>query len=234
MEGHEVTELMDEQTEETAVEPDESQPVEPAEEEAEAEEATPEPDEPETEAQASGPTPEAMEKFYKGVETRRGTFNRWVGEQLGDAYLDLSPCPLCADSIPGLIFPPAWITPTSDTQARLLDVLKTPTAPEYQPAPHARRCGTCDGWGAVLSGSRIAGKDRVMCPTCKGNGYQGEGAQLDTQQSGNGVVAYEPPADHTPVATGDTDIWGSPRLLDDGQENPNYGKMVQYKDPTLP
>jgi hypothetical protein len=229
-----VTELLDETTEPGEVDPGESQPVEPDEEEAEEVDETPTEPEPEPEAVAPGPTPEQMEKFYKGVETRRTTFNNWVSAQLGDSYLDLSPCPLCSDSIPGLIFPPDWITPGSDQQARLLEVLKTPSAPEYRQAPHARRCGTCDGWGSVLSGSRIAGKDRVMCPTCQGNGYQGEGAQPPSAASGNGVVAFEPAADQTPLASGDADIWGSPRLLDDGQDNPNYGKMPQYKNPTLP
>ena len=47
-------------------------------------------------------------------------------------------------------------------------------------------------------------------------------------------VEFPPPPSEGPVATGDVDIWGSPRLLDDGQENPNYGKMVQYKNPELP
>jgi hypothetical protein len=46
-------------------------------------------------------------------------------------------------------------------------------------------------------------------------------------------VAFDLPSEE-PLVTDGTDVWGSPKLLPDGQENPNYGKMPQYKNPTLP
>ena len=115
-----------------------------------------------------------------------------------------------------------------------MEVLKTPSAPEYKEAPNVRQCGTCAGWGSVLSGSRVAGKERVMCPTCKGNGFQGEVQASNPPLPVNGEVVFEPAADAVPLVSEDNDIWGSPKILDDGQENPNYGKMPQYKNPSLP
>lgn len=211
--------------------PDEETPEQPEQPE------TPEtPEQPETTEQPETPqvTPEQMEKFYKGLATRTATLDRWIEAELGDNYADLSACPLCSDGIVGHIYPPEWIQPVSELQARLVDVLKQPSTPDFQPAPNARRCGTCDGWGQVLSGSRIAGKERIVCPQCRGNGFQGGEGSVATPQGDNGAVEFPPPPGEGPVATGDTDIWGSPRLLEDGQENPNYGKMVQYKNPELP
>jgi hypothetical protein len=175
-----------------------------------------------------------MEKFYKGLATRTGTLDRWIEEQLGDNYRDLSACPLCTDGIVGHIYPPEWMEATTELQGRLLDVLKTPGAPDFQPAPNARRCGTCDGWGQVLSGSRVADKQRVQCPTCGGKGYQGEGPSAAIPPEASNVVELLPPSDSVPLVSDNTDIWGSPKVLEDGQDNPNYGKMPQYKNPALP
>jgi hypothetical protein len=201
------------------------------------EEPEPEP-EPEPTEPVEPPPPvideAAMEKFYKSLGTRTTTFNNWLAGELGEQAEDLSLCPLCADGIMGHIYPPEWVTPTSDLQARLLEVLKTPSAPEYRDAPNVRQCGTCAGWGSVLSGSRVAGKERVLCPTCKGNGFQGDQALPPTPQGTNGSVEFEVPVDNEPLVSADADIWGSPRVLDDGQDNPNYGKMPQYKNPALP
>lgn len=216
---------------EPEAEPDGDEPeTEPAPEPPPAE-----PEEPEALAPAApAPDPGEMEKILKKVDQAATTYRNRVGVLLGDAILGFNPCPLCSDGIMGHLPPLDSVQPSNELQERLLDVLKTPTAPEYRPAPHARRCGTCDGWGAVLSGSRLAGNERVKCPTCNGNGYQGSGVPAPTSNGDGAVAPCEPPADQTPLVTADQDIWGSPRLLEDGQPNPNYGKMVQYKDPTLP
>jgi hypothetical protein len=114
-------------------------------------------------------------------------------------------------------------------------VLREPAAPDYLPATQTRACDQCAGWGKVLSGSRLAAHETVTCPACKGYGYvpppipSDNGYAQAAQVTPGGVGLEdesEPPAD--------TDIWGSPRLLPDGQENPNYGKMPQYKIATLP
>src|SRR5439155_25154499 len=216
----------------------EPEPVEPPAEPTEPE-PEPEPDETESEPEPSEPAPPAvseasMEKFFKGLAARTATLSRSIEGELGENYADLSACPLCADGIVGQIYPPEWITPTSELQGRLLEVLKTPMTPEYRDAPNVRQCGTCAGWGSVLSGSRVAGKERVLCPTCKGNGFQGEAQASNPPLPTNGEVQFEPAADAVPLVSEDTDIWGSPKLLEDGQENPNYGKMPQYKNPSLP
>ena len=69
----------------------------------------------------------------------------------------LVPCELCDPTIPGFHWPPELEQPRDDVHAHLLDVLRTPDSPEYNQAQHVRRCTLCDGWGVVLSGSRVAG-----------------------------------------------------------------------------
>jgi hypothetical protein len=123
---------------------------------------------------------------------------------------------------------------TSDQHDRLLRVLREPAAPEYRLASQVRECDHCSGWGKVLSGSKVASHELVTCPSCKGYGYvpppvpsdNGYSSAAQVDPGNMGGDESEPPAD--------SDIWGSPRLLPDGQENPNYGKMPQYKIASLP
>jgi len=203
---------------------------EPAGEEEEAEEAAEEAAAPEQ----TGLSIEELEKVRGKLDQSANTWRRRVRELLGDEADMLVECELCDPLLPGFHFPAEVEQPRDDLHAHLLDVLRTPSAPEYQQAQHVRRCQLCDGWGRVLSGSRVASKGEVACQMCKGQGFVGDAA-LPGQppaQTGNGEVEF--PADTQPLVQDDADVWGSPRLLLDGQENPNYGKMPQYKDPSLP
>jgi phage FluMu protein Com len=113
-------------------------------------------------------------------------------------------------------------------------VLRAPAAPEYRPDPYTVECGTCGGWGKTLTKGHVAGKTERVCPTCKGLGFQSpDTPQPVTTSNGVGEVSFDLPSEE-PLVTDGTDVWGSPKLLPDGQENPNYGKMPQYKNPTLP
>lgn len=225
----------------------------PVETETEPEEAPAVPDEPEeeegaddepeaqTETPAAPPVPEPgmmtereLEEASKKLERSATTWRNRVSEVLGEAANDLVPCELCNPIIPGFHFPAELEQPRDDQHARLLEVLRTPSAPEFALASHVQQCGTCQGWGQVLSGSRVPGKERVTCPTCKGNGFQGQATLAPFSPVENGQAEVQFPADTQPLSQDDLDAWGSPRLLDDGQENPNYGRAPSYKNPSLP
>lgn len=233
-----MSETVEEPVVETETEPDEQTdtPAEPDEDAETDEEMDADVD---VDAPTPTPAPEMMterqlEEASKKLEQSAKTWRSRVETILGEAANDLVPCELCNPIIPGFHFPAELEQPRDDQHARLLEVLRTPSAPEFQLATHVRRCGTCDGYGQVLSGSKVPGKERVTCPTCKGNGFQGQGdvpSQPQTQP-GNGQVEF--PADTQPLTQDDNDAWGSPRLLDDGQENPNYGRAPSYKNPSLP
>jgi hypothetical protein len=223
---------------EQAEQPDEPQeaPDEPETPDTPDEPVDDDPDQTEgVEAQAPpGMSMEEVEKVLTKLEASANTWRRRVGDLLGDEAANLVPCELCDPNIPGFHWPAQITQPRDDLHAHLLDVLRAPESPDYAQAQHVRRCALCDGWGVVLSGSRVAGKNRVTCQMCKGNGFVGDAIVAGQQQPQNGEVEVEFPEDTGPLVTGDEDVWGSPRLLDDGQENPNYGKMPQYKDKSLP
>jgi len=192
--------------------------------------ATPEPEPP----VQHGRTEAELEGIKKKLDTSANTWRRRVEELLGEDFAALTVCELCGEDIPGFHWPAELVQPASELQDRLLRVLREPAAPEYRAATQVRECDHCAGWGKVKSGSHLAQHELVTCPACKGYGYvpppvpSGNGYAEVAQVEGGGVGGEEtePPTD--------SDIWGSPRLLPDGQENPNYGKMPQYKIATLP
>jgi hypothetical protein len=175
-----------------------------------------------------------IEGKLKKLGTSAQTFRRRVQDVLGEDAQHLVPCELCEPEIPGFHWPAEIARPRDDTHLRLLEVLRTPAAPEYVAAQGMRTCETCQGWGKVRTGSRVAGQEITSCPTCRAFGYvPPPGVNVATGEidaSANGPAA--PSADFGPPA--DSDPWGSPRLMPDGQLNPNYGRMPQYKDATLP
>ena len=197
-----------------------------------------------------------LEALRKKLDTSANTWRRRVEELLGEDFDSLIPCELCSFDIPGYHWPAEIQQPIDETHDRLLRVLREPAAPEYREARTVSACNGCDGWGKVKSGSHLASHELVTCPDCKGYGYvpppvpgqSGYGAASGVQGSGIGLaqengsgVAFDPVSGEVitagaeePQPPEDADIWGSPRLLPDGQENPNYGKMPQYKVPTLP
>jgi hypothetical protein len=80
----------------------------------------------------------------------------------------------------------------------------------------------------------MAGKGQVKCLRCKGQGFVGDAElpSIEAPPASNGEVEF--PDETQPAITADVDPNGSPRYLPDGQENPNFGKWPQFKDPTLP
>src|SRR5712664_3198238 len=156
-----VTEPGQETVEEPAGEPEEpsdpgeGQADEAAEEEAEGavEEAAA--------VQPPGQSMEEIEKVLTKLSTSANTWRRRVAELLGDEMQNLTACELCEPDIPGFHWPAQMVEPRDELHAHLLDVLRTPDSPDYNQAQHVRRCQLCDGWGVVLSGSRVAGKGQV-------------------------------------------------------------------------
>ncbi len=193
-------------------------------------------EEPETPPEPAPPAVDdvVMEKFFKSLNTRVTTFNNWLSDAMGEQANDLSPCPLCADGIMGHIYPVEWIEPTSELQARLLEVLRRPVMPEYQRDPNTQPCGVCQGLGMTKTGSQVPGKTERVCRVCKGTGY----LALDMPEpTTNGAVSEDEhalPVLSQPLVTDDTDNWGHPKYLEDGMPNPNWGRQPQYVDPAFP
>lgn len=185
-------------------------------------------------AEAAPQTERELEEQRGKLARSAATWRRRVNEVLGETALHLQSCPLCEPDIPGFMFPPELVTPYDEVQARLLEVLKEPDQPFLNDATDADRCANCLGYGKVRTGSKVPGQETKACSVCRGFGYTPPPG-VDTNGSAGGqverVAAF---ASGDAPLTEDADVWGSPRILPDGQMNPNYGKMPQYKDATLP
>ena len=190
--------------------------------------------EPEPEPPAQGLSIEELEKVRGQLDRSATTWRNRVSQLLGEEAQALVVCELCDPLIPGFHFPAELTPPRDDVHARLLDVLRAPAGPEYREDPYTVECQTCGGYGKTLTKGHVPGKTERVCPTCKGLGFQSPDTPAAAPSgTGNGEVVYELPNEE-PLVTDGTDVWGSPKLLPDGMENPNYGKMPQYKNPTLP
>lgn len=179
-------------------------------------------------------TPEQLEAQRNKLARSATTWRNRVSDVLGEDAQFLVACPLCEPDIPGFMFPADIQQPYNDTHARLLDVLREPERPEYRESTTTRRCEPCDGLGKVVTGSRVPGQELLLCPSCRGTGFVPPpgGSPNGPADQDAALVLMGAPEDAPPPA--DSDPWGSPRLMADGQENPNYGKMPQFKNPALP
>lgn len=223
----------------TGEEGPESSPTEPGDEptpEAGDEPDGPEaPDEPPTEPVTPvGRTPEEMESLRKSLDTSANTWRRRVESLLGDDFAALVPCELCGEEIPGFHWPAELLQPETELEARLVEVLRGPATPNYPPAQNVRPCTACEGWGKVSTGSKVPGKGVVNCPACRGFGYTPPPGGAAVTADGLTGADELPALDDPEPPPAEADPWGSPRILEDGQENPNYGRMPQYKDASLP
>jgi len=189
---------------------------------------------PAAQPETQGLSDEEAERIGRQLDKERTRHSNRVSEIMGEWAQPLETCPLCEPNIPGFIFPPSQVQPRSELHGALLEVLKNPLAPEYETDPTKPACDTCKGLGKILTGSKVPEQIKLMCPTCKGKGW--------VDRSGRFVAtATAPELEAVPVASNgqseppaDVDAFGSPRLLETGMENPNYGRMPQYKDPAFP
>jgi hypothetical protein len=217
------------------VTPETPTPDEGAPPEGEPSEAQPPQGEPPPEApQPAGKSEEEWEQIGKKLDKSATTWRNRVSELLGESAQDLVPCELCDPTLPGFHFPAASTPPRDDVHARLLQVLLTPEGPDYVFDANQPACGKCDGWGQVATGSKVPNHKNHVCPRCHGTGVEPSAQQLQNgpPEQAPVLAAVGAPDEQPPPA--DADPWGSPRLLETGQENPNYGKMPQYKSPEFP
>jgi len=216
----------------TPEQPDEEAEAEEADEPAEAEPPTDEP--PTDQPEPQGLSDEEAERIGRQLDKERTRHSNRVSEIMGEWAQPLQPCPLCEPNIQGFIFVAEQTAPRGELHAALLEVLKNPLAPEYETDPTKPACDTCKGLGKIKTGSKVPGQETLMCAACSGKGWIGQGANFitDAETSVLHPVAVASNGQSEPPP--DADAWGSPRLLETGMENPNYGRMPQYKDPALP
>lgn len=221
------------------VEPDESDPAEheeqaPADDDeapVDDDEAPAEPEGPvEPEQHAHGLSPEAREKAYKKVDTSFQTYVRSVSNNLEEDATDLVPCPLCTTTPH-----PAFLNlhdaghVPEEIKRPVMAFLGFATEVQYPHSSAHRTCPECEGLGKVTTGSRVPGKETVGCAHCHGAGFIGPQGPVGNGHVEQSSALTGPTVFPDAVDVGEIDAWEEPRILPDGRENPNFGKMPTFK-----
>jgi hypothetical protein len=215
--------------------PDEAQEEEEAAEAGEPAEAEPPADEPPTDQpEPQGLSDEEAERIGRQLDKERTRHSNRVSEIMGEWAQPLGICPLCEPNIPGFIFPASSTAPRGELHGALLEVLKNPLAPEYETDPTKPACDTCKGLGKIKTGSKVPQYETLICATCNGQGFVGQGVSHILTPAGETPEPVAVASNGQAEPPADVDAFGSPRLLETGMENPNYGRMPQYKDPAFP
>jgi rubrerythrin len=229
-----MSDVEQEQTEQTEPEPETDEPGVSDDEAAEAEEAERAEQEPPDEPVARSESEIELEKRRTVAERKWRDHEKRLRAIYQEESEYLYPCPLCPDQHRGLIdIRFAGMVPDELADA-VYAYVRGSEQVKYLPAQNVAECADCGGNGKVLSGSKVAGKDLIVCVRCKGYGFY---PPLGASENGSVEPVLVPVgggADEGPLSNEDLDVWGSPHYLADGQENSNYGKMPQYKDPRLP
>lgn len=215
--------------------PDESELDLPAEDEEESGEEAPTEPEPEPEPEPAQPSSYARtQEQDKALTSEQKRHTERVSKILGDEATEVIVCPFCNPELQGFLYPGDLDHPRDEIHAKMIDVLRPAPSVEYVQDAETQTCERCRGEGQTLTGSNVPNYRTKVCSACNGFGYL-----PPPGSASNGNVPHEPARELVAVAHGEqaqdeTDAFGSPRLLNDGRENPNYGRMPQYKDPKYP
>lgn len=174
-------------------------------------------------------TPEALEKRAKSADKRFNTYAAGIKGLYEQEAQFLTPCPLCPDNHKGLVdlraagFVPEEVQDACRLYFGIAREIEYPLDPDYS------ECPKCHGEGFVSRPTKVAAKRKHSCSQCGGNGYLGPPDAAQPERGGvTGPTVYAEEGVAT-QAYEDRDEWDEPRLLPDGRENPNFGKMPNRK-----
>lgn len=106
----------------------------------------------------------AMEKLEREAKRHRDR----VSEIMGEDALMLIPCELCPQVTAGFRYP----TPVGEEQKRaVLAAVGMGDVGNMRHSPDALTCDVCDGYGELISGSRVAAHLSIACQKCHALGY---------------------------------------------------------------
>jgi hypothetical protein len=165
--------------------------------------------------QTAQPAPAAVaavdfEKMFSTLEREAERHAKRVADVMGAELEQVKPCPLCHPAIPGFVapVPPGSVDPMM--RSLVLAALGDDPEPDYLTATDVERCGTCDGLGRLVTGSRVPDQRTKLCATCNGSGFA-------VKPYTPAPVATLPPpvfpgaaVDYLPVPGGMVDSWGRP------------------------
>jgi len=164
----------------TPEEPEETPegPEEPAEDDDDPQQAPP--------IQQAHRTPEQIEASIASWDREKSRHMRELEKRDDVRFADTVECPLCEGH--GRMWP---VLPEPESTARrefINGALGGAPEADYREHPTESICDSCDGWGQVYTGSKVANQDLLNCPACNGLGHRvKQGAPLP-------MFAGQPPA----------------------------------------
>lgn len=177
----------------------------------------------------SAVTPEQMEKRFAQAEKAVTTYVRRITDIYQEQALDLIECPLCPGIHKGFVNKyDAGQVPREVGDAVLL-FLGLARERQYEQSARYRTCPACAGEGKVYTGSHVPTKETIRCDDCDGGGFIPPMRGASARNGSEDVAHFEVHGDELTSEPAERDAWGEPRILPDGRENPNYGKMPQFK-----
>jgi len=133
-----------------------------------------------------------------------------VGDIEGDEAIYKVECPCCrSQGTPGYIDPRLAADP--EIVGPVLTWFGMRADSDYAKDNYSRECDECHGLGETLSGSKVPGRDKLVCFACKGNGWVAVGDERGaglgqftngitssgTSSSGNVAASFMPTGTET-------------------------------------
>src|SRR5262249_48117798 len=197
-------------------------------------EAEPSPEEPEPSEEPTEPegpqslTPEQLDKRDKAVERAFTTYTNRVTTLYEDDAVNLIPLSLSPSAPYGFFHKLDVGRVPDEITGPVMELFGITREAEYEPDPTAHTCPVCDGKGRTKTGSLVPNEETRTCPECTGRGWIGaQAARVNGQAEGVPVPVAAGVSD-SPEPPPDVDGFGTPRLLDNGMVNPNWGRSPQY------
>jgi hypothetical protein len=148
-----------------------------------------------------------------------------VGDIEGDDAIHKVECPCCrSQGTPGYLDPRIQADP--EIIGPILSWFGMRPQDDYANDNYSRECDECHGLGETLSGSKVPGRDKLVCFRCKGNGWVPVGDERGAGLGlfGNGATSLTAAVDATPA----------PSYMPDGTEPPEVAALRERGYAVIP
>lgn len=185
-------------------------------------------DDPAGESEGLDPDEEAVlaqasaEQTLKKVSSAADRYIKKLVELLGAELGGYAGCSACDGFPPGLVILEAIDDERRTAVSRQFGL--TGSLDDYQAdEPFFRQCSQCRGRGRVLTGSRVEGKQTIVCRVCHGDGFESEKPPAVVSIAGE-LIPVEVIESNGTGERPPYDIFGTPSWHAD------YGKMVDMRE----
>jgi hypothetical protein len=166
-----------------------------------------------------------IEKKIGQLERAAVAYRKKVADLLGEEIGLYFETPLTDGQVFGFVLNPQLAPIPEEVVNLTKSLIGEPVPPPLLPDTHSQECPDCQGWGIVLTGSKVHGKNTAACKGCGGRGSVGDRYNVDPSQFVPGAQVPAETNGHEADALLPEDPWGTPI------GHPDYGKMPNFREP---